>query len=362
MRAGRARRRDRRVYLAAHPVLFFVLSLTRRLRVLRVGGTVLVHGQQEYRQALTDVPLDRVAPSTTGGAARALDTGGVLFDQAGTEHRQARRTLATDLGATAVARLRPIWQQEISRHLPALEQGGRLDVVSLARAVSGATAVALLEVDVCPLLLADAAREVAAATVGSHLPVPATARVRAARDERARRAVRELTALCGDRPGLDVMVAVAAVSTSVAALPRAVAWTADAGLWTAAADPDLQPVLVGELLRVTAASPVLPRAAAADAPLGRGRVRRGDRLVLVARSAAGAGRYDPDVHAPRSAQQAQLVFGAGPHACPGAALARAQLHDLLAALAPYAPEVVGARADRRAALPSWAQLEIRATR
>jgi cytochrome P450 len=342
--------------------LFCVLSLTRRLRVLRLGRTVLVHGQQEYRQALTDVPLDRVAPLTTGGAARALHKGGVLFDQAGTAHRQARRTLAADLGTAAVDELRPLWQQEMSLQLQPLRQGGRLDVVSLARAVSGATAAALLELDASPLVLADAARQVAAATVGSHLPAPVTARVRAARDERARRAVRALTALCGDGPGRDLMIAIAAVSTSVAAFPRAVAWTADAALWTAAADPDLLPVLVGELLRVTAPSPVLPRAAAADARLGGVLIRRGDRLVLVARSAAGAARHDPDVQAPRPAQQAQLVFGAGQHACPGAGLARAQLHDLLAALAPFAPEVVLARADRHAALPSWARLEIRATR
>jgi hypothetical protein len=34
--------------------------------------------------------------------------------------------------------------------------------------------------------------------------------------------------------------------------------------------------------------------------------------------------------------------------------------DLLAALAPYRPTVVRARADRRAALPSWRSLVIRA--
>jgi cytochrome P450 len=57
---------------------------------------------------------------------------------------------------------------------------------------------------------------------------------------------------------------------------------------------------------------------------------------------------------------AQLVFGAGPHACPGARLARAQLADTLRALAPYRPVVVRARADRRAALPGWARLVVRA--
>jgi cytochrome P450 len=85
-------------------------------------------------------------------------------------------------------------------------------------------------------------------------------------------------------------------------------------------------------------------------------------LLLVARHAVDAHRSDPNPLAPASPQVAQLVFGAGPHACPGAKLARAQMADLLAALAPYRPVVTRARADRRSALPSWRSLVIRATR
>ncbi|MGW7456682.1 cytochrome P450, partial [Streptomyces sp. NPDC054797] len=156
------------------------------------------------------------------------------------------------------------------------------------------------------------------------------------------------------------MVAVAAVNTTVAALPRAVAWCADAGLWGQAADGALRPALAEELLRVTAASPLLPRVAAADGAVGGCPVRGGERLLLVARHAAQAHRRDPDAARPAGPAAAGLVFGAGPHACPGARLARVQLADVLAALAPHRPVVTRARVDRGAALPGWRSLTVRA--
>src|SRR5690606_40590424 len=58
---------------------------------------------------------------------------------------------------------------------------------------------------------------------------------------------------------------------------------------------------------------------------------------------------------PQPPRVAQLVFGAGAHACPGAPLARAHLDDTLRLLAPYRPVVVRARVDRHAALPGWAE-------
>ncbi|MEW5531649.1 cytochrome P450, partial [Streptomyces virginiae] len=118
--------------------------------------------------------------------------------------------------------------------------------------------------------------------------------------------------------------------------------------------------LAAELLRVTAASPLLPRAAAADGTVGGCPVRAGDRLLLVARHAADAHRRDPDARRPAEPALSRLVFGAGAHACPGARLASVQLADVLAALAPYRPVVTRARVDRGAALPGWRTLCVRA--
>ncbi|MFJ8431731.1 cytochrome P450 [Kitasatospora sp. NPDC094019] len=345
-----ARRRDRRVYLRSHPLLFALLAATRHRPVVRLGRTVLVHDADAYRTALTRIPLDRTAPGTTGGAAAELTSGGVLFDQEGAEHRSARRASAADLDASAVDRLRPSWQAVLTARIPALATRD-LELVPLARELAGVTAAALTGSAACPTALAGSAAAAAAAAARDHLPgprPPGTARTAAAR-------AAELAALLPDPRA--AMVAVAAVNTGVAALPRAAAWCADAGLW-ASIDAVGAPALAAELLRLTAPSPLLPRVAAADAVLAGRRIRAGDRLVLVARHAAGAHRSAPS---PGPAA-AQAVFGAGPHACPGAGMARALLAELLLALAPYRPVVVRARADRRAALPGWAELTLRATR
>ncbi|MEV5880058.1 cytochrome P450 [Streptomyces sp. NPDC052101] len=330
----------------------------------RLGGTVLVHGSEAYRAALTGVPLDRVAAGTTGGAARELSAGGALFDQEGTGHRTARRAVAEGLGAAGVERLRPVWREVLEHRLAPLSVGRTVDLVPLARELAGATVCALLGTGGDPEGVAEAAARAAAAAVRDHLPgtrPPGAARAAAVATARLE------ALLAQDAPGeageraLRAMLAVAAVNTTVAALPRAAAWCADAALWDQAADDRLRPALVGELLRVIAPSPLLPRAAAAGAVLDGCPVRAGDRLILVARHAARAHADPPDARKPAPPGVAQLVFGAGPHACPGARLARAQLDDTLAALAAHRPVIVRARVDRTAALPGWRSLTVRAT-
>ena len=344
-----ARGRDRRVYLGGHPVLFALLAATRGRAVRRLGGTVLVHGREEFVAALTRVPLDRTAEGTTGGAAGRLAGSDALFDQHGEEHRQARRDTASGLGAGGVERLRPVWTVLMKERLRALDGGGTVDLVPLAAEVAGATAAALLNLDVEPLRLAEAARRAGATAAKAHLPGWGRRRAGGQAVVAAERLVR----LTGD--GLAAMLAVAAVNTTVAALPRAAAWVCDDDLWAYAGGPEL----TDELLRVTAPTPLLPRVAAADAEVGGCPVRAGDRLLLIARHAADAHRRDPDPADPAPARVAQLVFGVGTHACPGARLARAQLTDLLVALAPHRPVVVRARVDRHSALPAWRTLEVR---
>jgi cytochrome P450 len=237
--------------------------------------------------------------------------------------------------------------------------------------MAGATAAALLGVDVDPRALTAAARTAAAAGAREHLPgLPRPGARRAARTAIARltalltppaaaRTDERITESAGEA-ALAAMLAVAAINTTVAALPRAAAWCADAGLWSyAETAPD---ALTSELLRVTAPAPLLPRVAAAAGTAGGCPVRPGDRLILVARHAVDAHHTGPSPANPAPPPVAQLVFGAGPHACPGARLARLQLTDALRALAGHRPRVVTARVDRRSALPGWSRLILAPTR
>ncbi|MET0414720.1 MAG: cytochrome P450 [Actinoplanes sp.] len=366
-----ARARDRRVYLRSHPLLFALLAATRRRGVLRLGRTLLVHDRDAFLAALTRVPLDRTANGTTGGAADRLAGSGALFDQHGDAHRRTRRDTADRRSAAGVQRLRPVWTDLLAERLAVLAMGGTVDLVPLTAELAGRTAATLLDLDVDPAELADAAQRAGATAARAHLPGLGrrrAARAASAAEDAAQRLIALVTpadknarAGQGDladpaEVGLAVMLAVAAINTTVAALPRAAAWAADADLWAYAG----QPALTDELLRVTAPTPLLPRVAAADAEVAGCPVRAGDRMLLIARHAVDAHRRDPDPARPAPAHTAQLVFGAGPHACPGARLARAQLTDLLTALAPHRPVIVRAVADRQSALPGWRSLVVRA--
>ncbi|MEO9324119.1 hypothetical protein ABFT23_11545 [Nocardioides sp. C4-1] len=350
----KARRRDRQVYTASHPVLFRLLSRTASRPVRRLGSRVVVNGYDEARHVLTKVPLDRTDARTTGGAIRKHEGEGALFDESGEAHRASRRSLAERLDHRGVLELKRHYRPPIDDAVDLLRAGHEVDVCEVADAVAGRTVDALLDLGLTPSQstdLARAARRTASAAAAAELPSVPGRRRPPYRDHLAE-------TFGGRVDPLGKMLALAAVTTTYAAVPRAVAWVADEGWWDLCRDETLLPVLVDELLRVLAPTPLLPRVPAGPAVVGGVAVSPDDQLVLVVRHAVEAHRRDPSVDDPAPRAQSALVFGAGPHACPGAALARAQLADVLGALALQPSRVVRAVPDRHAALPAWRELRI----
>ena len=267
VRLRRAAVRDLAVY-ASHPFAFAALAATSRLPQLRLGTTVIVHDREQYAEALTGIPLDRLAAGTTGGqlaAALGVEKG-LMFTDA--DSRAARRTSAAHLSSRQVAALAPAWHPLLQQAAASLADGAGLDVAALARRLGGVTATAVLGISADPDLLADLVLAAAAHATRTELR-PAWAN-QLLRQEAVPPQARELAAMmrptgpgwladaaqagasAAEVAALGVTIALATVATTAAALPRAVAWCADAGLWDAL--PEHAGPLTAELLRVTAPS------------------------------------------------------------------------------------------------------------
>ncbi len=126
-----------------------------------------------------------------------------------------------------------------------------------------------------------------------------------------------------------------AVSGSVVALHEQDAWS-----WLAERPQHLA-TAVDELLRFVSPVQQFRRTATRDTPLGDQQVRAGDKVVIW----FGAANRDPAEFADphhldlRRAPNRHVAFGAGPHFCLGAHLARLELAEMLRALLDRAPDL-----------------------
>ena len=261
-RSSRGRRRDRRVYLRSHPVLFALLAATRGAPVRRLGRTLLVHGPDAFRDALTRVPLDRDRRRHHRGR-RATARRGWAAVRA--ERRRAPAHAprgSAKISATAgIARLRPVWSAVLRRRLAPLAAGDRGHRPTCRRAGRRHHRRAAADRR-RPAGTGGGGPRGRRAAVRDHLPgVPRPGQARRARPPRR--------ASPGSSNPEERRRSRSRRSTRRSRrFPRAVAWCADDGLWAWADDQDERSTLVTELLRVTAPSPLLPRVAAGPGVVG----------------------------------------------------------------------------------------------
>jgi cytochrome P450 len=160
--------------------------------------------------------------------------------------------------------------------------------------------------------------------------------------------------------GLASLLLVAGTETAASAMARGVALLYDTGQQRdLRAEPDLLPGAVWEILRVTTPAPLIGRHITADIEVSGKVLRSGERALMLTYTTNNAvGRFDIRRSPDRKIRQ--LWFGAGPHVCMGAPLARAEitylLQTLLAQERPWG--VVRRRAARKVIIPTYAQLAI----
>lgn len=400
MTAGSMHRRaafhDARVNLAAHPMLWPLARLARRAGgVQRVPGLGLVVSDALLAHDILSRDRDFVKNGRGTIAAVMTQAFGpdALANMDGESHRQLRQRL----GVLADPALAESWLrasvQPIDEAFAALSCGQPVDLARVASTFSGRLTLTLL--GVAPTLesaaLDEAAREVHAlgARLASSLqlvPLSGTrlTQVRAdherlvaiARDAFASTdlapgsLVSRLKALECSEPqvrGILSIFFVAGALTLGVAVPRIVALLADSGeLPRLQEDVALVNSAVDEGMRFVCPVPATMRVAAQDVQVGRHRVTRGTRvIVLTANSARDRALFpDPDrfdvarVHDPRSRY---LWYGAGPHFCLGFALAQRSMRHVVRRLAAlHGRLVVTARTPARGVLlPAWSTLRLR---
>ena len=386
----RARWHERRLYLAAHPFAYCLAAVARRVAsvctIPRIGHVVSDAALAKHVLSTPEL-FAKTGPGALSDALTQVMGSKALVNMDGEPHRLLRARLrdifAPRFAAELVAR---IFAPALAEARAALEAGAAIDVVRLARILAGRSACALAGIELtsderCLEMHRhgrDFARALSLATrrlTGAQLAharerfdaltLSAHAAFAAGGETTVPGRLRAAGLTFDEARGLIAILLLAGTETTASALPRLVALLVDTGQWAALrADPPRVAAAVDEGLRLTAPVALVTRNVVSATVLGDRRLRPGERVVVCLASALKAQEAAADagfdygrVQAPGVAN---LWFGQGPHACPGAALARREITTALEALLACGDvRVVRRRYARDAVFAGYARLEVR---
>ena len=383
---------EARLWLSVSPLAFVGLRLAGRRRLVRLGrfGT-LVNDPVLGRKILTDPARFRtVGPGTHGelmDAAIGLDA---LLNMDGPSHEQLRRSLGPLFSPAASAELvagtvaEPIQDAEQRLHA-----GEPVDLVRLVRVITGRTTFSLLGAR--PPADGDGGY-LASYRLGEQLVgMTVQAIRRGARPSELKRAkalverlaepgragweagegtigrLRELGFGWEAAKALVVVIILAGTETVSSAAPRIVALLLDHGRWDAvrAGEPEAVDSAIEAALRLVTPTEVIVRSSATSTTVDGDAFRAGERLFLsVYGMTRWDGLYDGDPEALRLGEAVprevrHLWFGAGPHFCLGAPIAREQLRRMVGMLAQFADlHVVERRPASGVLFPAYGRLVV----
>ncbi|HEX6818919.1 MAG TPA: cytochrome P450 [Ktedonobacterales bacterium] len=389
----REARYEARLIFAANPALFSLLALGRVAgsvrRVPRVGW--IVTDPVIARRLLSD--SEHTSLLGEGGVghlwAQLLgDWVNTSFDGPGhVALRRQARDLFTD--ASARRHVARVFAEPATRLADALRRSETVDIAETARVWVGRMVADLLGLSIANdsddasfrsifahgERLAALARKTIGSTVipadtlaeGKEILEHITARVPEAYETADTNALlgrcREAGIPLREAQGLASLLLVAGTETAASAMARGVALLHDTGQQhDLRAEPHLLPGAVWEILRVTTPAPLIGRHITADVEASGKVLRRGERALMLTHTINNAiGRFDIRRSPDRTIRQ--LWFGAGPHVCLGAPLARAEMTYLLQTLLsqerPW--RIVRRRAARQVIIPTYAELAISCT-
>lgn len=395
-RADAVLRHEDALLRAAHPVAFpLVEALLRGRPARRVPGVgVLVGDPALVRGVLTDPSYRKDGPGSSGALWAGVLGHRTLIGMDGEPHRRLRAALNGLFTPRAAEQVcTRVLTAPLQDATAALAAGRPVDLVEVTRRAATAVIASLVglvddgaspdEVAAAGDLLLHAGDEVLGMVgLGTRrlsaeqvarvreLFAPLTAAATAAYDraDGTDSVLGRLPALGISRaqaPSLAAVLLLTGTETVTSAAPRVVAMLHDSGhLDDVAADRTLLAPFAAEALRLATPSPAMLRRATVAGRLGPVEVRPGDRVLVATWWATRlAGGLQPGRSCP--AEVRNLWFGAGPHFCLGAALARTEIEAVAGAVLdahdPGRPvRVVDREAARGVLVPSYRRLVLQA--